>query len=438
MTGIRERFIEEAIWHGTLDGAERILAEHPELRSADIHIAAILGDEAAVRRFIAADPASVHLKSPPYGGDGLNYLGLSRYLRLDTSRTEAFERTAAALLDAGADPNTGFMLNGELETVGYGVAGVAHNARLTRLLIDRGADPNDVEVVYHSPETSELDHLKVIVETGRLTPESLALMLVRKHDWHHDDGVKYLLEAGADPNYTHAGGWNPLHHALARDNSIEIFELLMEHGANPLIEVNGMTGITRAAREGRSDVLDLFRRRGHPVQLTGVDRLIHACAVGDLGACRTIAREEPVLREELRQMGGNLLARFAGTCNTGGVVALLEMGIPPDAPFTEGDGYWDEPSGTLPIHIAAWRCCTPVLKVLIERGSPVDAPDPKGRTPFELCVKACTESYWTEYCSPEAMEALLDAGAKPGRVTPPTGHRDVDAVLAKRGHGSGR
>jgi len=76
-------FIEAAIWHGTLDQAETILAAHPEIASTSIHAAAILGDDAAVRRLIATDPKNATNKGEPYGGDALVYLCLSNYLRLD-------------------------------------------------------------------------------------------------------------------------------------------------------------------------------------------------------------------------------------------------------------------------------------------------------------------------------------------------------------------
>lgn len=59
-------------------------------------------------------------RSLPYDGDALNYLGLSKSLRLDPSRSDAFIRTATVLLDAGADPNTGFWNKGEFETALYG------------------------------------------------------------------------------------------------------------------------------------------------------------------------------------------------------------------------------------------------------------------------------------------------------------------------------
>ena len=41
----------------------------------------------------------------------------------------------------------------EFESVLYAAAGVAFHAGLTRLLLERGANPNDGETPYHSPES---------------------------------------------------------------------------------------------------------------------------------------------------------------------------------------------------------------------------------------------------------------------------------------------
>src|SRR5689334_10884256 len=218
----RVEFIREAIWHGGLKRAEEILAAHPELANSDIHTAAITGDDEAVSRFIKADPRCVHAKSPPFDGNALNYLGLSKYLRLKPERSDAFVRAATALLDAGADVNTGFWWNGERETAFYGVAGVAHHGPLTKLFVARGADVNDDEVCYHSPETGDLDAMKAIVETGLVTAENLCLMLIRKLDRHDEPGVRYLLEHGANPQAHRSKGWAPLHHALERCNDTAI------------------------------------------------------------------------------------------------------------------------------------------------------------------------------------------------------------------------
>src|SRR6059036_3749501 len=150
MSDPRAAFIEAAVWHGTLERAAAILAAHPEVASSDIHSAAVLGDDAAVRRFLERDPGNATMKGGPRGWDALTHLCFSRYLRLDPARSDGFVRAATALLDAGADPNTGwdepnyppYLMR---ETAIYGAAAVARHAGLTRLLLDRGADPNDAE-----------------------------------------------------------------------------------------------------------------------------------------------------------------------------------------------------------------------------------------------------------------------------------------------------
>ena len=427
----RTAFIRAATWHGPLDPAEAILAAHPELKSRDIHVAAILGDDAAVRRFIARDPSSVTAKSPPYDGDALNYLGLSKYLRLDRSRTDAFVRAATALLDAGADPNTGFWTKGrfpERETALYGAAGVAHHPEMTRLLLARGADPNDEEVVYHSPESRDLDAMKLVVETGRVTPENLSLMLVRKHDWHDYEGAKYLIEHGADPNYNRKRGWHPLNHAIKRDNSLAMIELLLDHHADATTAEKGVSPVQLAARRGRGDILTAFARRGIPLTLAGADRLIAACATNNTAQIRELTTGDPQLVAQILADGGKLLAEFTGTWNTDGVRNLLDLGVPVTARY-EGDGYFDlEPESTA-LHAAAWKLRADLVQLLLERGAEVDAKDGKGRTPLLLAVKGCVSSYWTERRTPEPARLLLQAGASKTGIQVPTGYEALDILL---------
>ena len=414
MSDVRAAFITAAVWHGTLDEAEALLAKHPELRAGDIHTAAILGDDRAVRRFLAEDPSRATAKSPPYGGDALTYLSMSNYLRLDPARTPGFLRAAEALLDAGADPNAGFWETGQHashETPLYGAAGVAHNVELTRLLLARGADPNDDEAVYHSPETYDNAAMKLLVETGKLTPEYLSMMLIRKHDWHDYDGVKYLLERGVDPNFQRGRGWIAIHHAIARNNSLAIIELLLDYGADPTVRKDGATAIERATRKGRGDLLALFARRGFSVELTGVDRLIAACATDDGTAVREINARAPELVRELLAQGPTLLAEFAGTWNTAGVRHLLDLGVPVDARYT-GDGYFDLAKDTTALHVAAWQSRADLVQLLIERGADVNAMDDKGRTPLVLAHKARVDSYWRERATPEPERLLRAAGAR--------------------------
>jgi ankyrin repeat protein len=423
---------------GTLENAEAILAAHPEIAKSDIHAAAILGDEIAVRQILKHDRRSATAKGGPYGWDALTHLCFSRYLRLDRERSAGFVRAATALLDAGASAKTGFwemdhQPKPEWESVLYGAAGVAHDAGLTRLLLDRGADPNDEETPYHAPETYDNDALKVLVESGKLSEESLATMLLRKADWHDDEGMKYLLERGADPNRMTRWHYTALHQAVLRDNGIEKIEMLLEHGADPLLKnlLDGRPATLIAARRGRGDVLEAFERRGIRLQFEGVERLIAACARNDGKAVTSIRAGEQHLVRELLAEGGTLLAEFSGTGNTRGVRHLLDLGVNVGALYEKGDAYFDIAPKSTALHVAAWHAWPSTAGLLIERGAAIDVLDGKGRTPLALAVRACVDSYWTHRRSPESVERLLRAGASVSGVEYPCGYAEVDELLRR-------
>jgi ankyrin repeat protein len=419
---------------GTLERAEAILAAFPDVARSDVHTAAMLGDEAGVRRFLEIDAGNATAKGGPRGWDALTHLCFSRYLRLDPSRSKGFVAAATALLDAGASANTGFHEMGhqshpEFESAIYGAAGVAHNAELTRLLLERGADPTDDETPYHTPETYDNDAMKVLVESGRLSDDSLTTLLLRKHDWHDYDGIKWLLERGADPNRVSRWHRTPFQQAVQRDNSLDIIEISLDHGADPTLVVNGRSGLAIAVRRGRGDVLELLERRGATIELQRVDQLLAVCAKNDAAGVRALANREPQLVREVVAQGGTLLAEFAGVGNTDGVRHLLDLGVDVKALFKEGDGYWDVAKDSMALHVAAWRARHETVRFLIERGAPVDAPDGKGRTPLALAVRACVDSYWAHRRSPDSVRALLGAGASVAGIHVPSGYALVDELL---------
>jgi hypothetical protein len=432
----RGAFIEASVWHGSLERAEAILSAHPEIASSDIHTAALLGDDVAVRRFIAVDPANATVKGGPLGWDALTYLCFSKYLRLDAARTDGFVRAATALLDAGANANTGFwepdhQPEPEWESALYGVAGVAHHAQVTRLLLERGADPNDEETPYHAPETYDNAAVEALVQSGKLSNDSLATMLLRKADWHDTEGIDFLLKAGADPNRMSRWGYTALHQALRRDNALRNIELMLDHGADPTLpnRNDGRSAVSIAVRRGRRDVLDALERRGIPIEVRGVEALIAACARNDTARVVAIGEQEKQLVDELLGDGGTLLAEFAGTANTDGIRSLLALGVNVGSLYTEGDPYFDIAKNSTALHVAAWRAWHGTVRFLIENVAPIDVPDGKGRTPLALAVRACVHSYWTYRRSPESVQALLNAGASVEGVEYPCGYDAVDDLL---------
>ena len=386
-----------------------------------------------MRRFLDLDAGNATAKDGPRRWDALTHLCFSRYLRLDRARSAGFVSAAEALLEAGASANTGFYSTDhdppEFESVLYGAAGVAHHPGVTRVLLERGADPNDGEVVYHTPETYDNGVLTLLLDTGKLTADSLATLLLRKHDWHDGDGVKLLLERGADPNRTTRWGFSALHQALRRDNDLQIIELLLDRGADPNLPAHGRSATAMAAREGRGDVLDLFARRGRPIALEGVDRLLAACARHDASQVHALVAREPELAQQISAQAGKLLGEFAGVGNTEGVRHLLDLGADVAAVDEEGDGYWGIARKSTALHVAAWRARHSTVKLLVERGAPVDVPDGRGRTPLMLAVRACVDSYWSDRRSPESVATLLAAGASVRGVVYPSGYGDVDALL---------
>lgn len=424
---------------GTLEHAEMILARYPQVAASNIYTAAILADESAVRTFLSREPKSAISTGGPHNWDALTHLCFSRYLRLDRTRSEAFVRTARALLDAGASAKTGWyeMIDypnprPTFESALYGAAGVAHHPELTLLLLERGADPNDDETPYHVPE-GDNSVLKILLESRTLNQTSLAVILARKADWHDYEGLRLALQHGAECNALTFFGDNVLHHALRRDNHLKNIELLLDYGADPAQKNtrDGRSAMAMAARRGRGDVLNLFKRRGIRVDLQGFDALMAACACGDRERLKELRACEPQVLEQLKADGATLLTEFAGNGNVEGLHCLLELGVPADALYKEGDTYFDIAKNSTALHVAAWRAWPAAVKELIGRGAPVNALDGKGRSALALAIKACVDSYWINRRSPESVDALLHAGATVTGIEFPSGYEEVDELLGR-------
>jgi ankyrin repeat protein len=111
------------------------------------------------------------------------------------------------------------------------------------------------------------------------------------------------------------------------------------------------------------------------LEVEGVDVLILVgCGINAVAAGHFLAEISTHLVPELRAQGGTLLAEFAGNDNVEGVRMLLDLGVSVDARY-DGDPYFNIAKDSTALHVAAWKAWPRTVKLLIERGAPVNAQD---------------------------------------------------------------
>jgi hypothetical protein len=143
---------------GRVAAAATLLRSRPALSCASIFAAAASGDHQAMADFFDADVGAATRSGGPFDWPPLLYAVYSR-LASDEPGGD-FTAVVRMLLDGGADPNSGFLWDGQVPpftaltgVIGRGEQGGPPHVQqldVLQLLLDAGADPNDGQAVYNA------------------------------------------------------------------------------------------------------------------------------------------------------------------------------------------------------------------------------------------------------------------------------------------------
>ena len=409
--------------------AARMLAARPELAGYNLATAVVLGDVDRVRAALRADPGLVNRTDQATGWTALHAVCASKWNQLDPGRQDGLVAVARLLLDAGADPD-GVVPGGGWRPLRCAVAGTP-NAEIARLLLDRGAVPDDDDL-YLAGFGDDHETLRLLLSGSADISEIARMALAAPISGNDAEGVRLLLEAGADPrryldDADAEGGsdtahpFSVLYAAVRSDCSAEIVDLLLAHGAEP--EAPGPDGRSPhalAVSKGRADLAELLRRYGASDDASDVDRFLAACLIADREAA------EHLLPGDLpAQQRSAAMIRAAETGNTEAMRIMLDLGFPPDA---RGGG-----DGT-PLHAAGYAGSADIARLLLERGADVEARDDRwDSSPLVWAIIGSSERP-TGNKSPDwpaVVEILAGAGASFDGITlgPDDDHPPSPAVV---------
>ena len=237
----------------------------------------------AARAEIADDPWARLVLGRGWDGDPVAPGGPRGWAPLLYVCHSCFASAALAreLLARGADPNAAFENEYGSMSALYGAAGVVHDAELTAVLLEAGADPDDGESLYHSTEAPDTACLRLLLEHGAATAGTNAL--AHAIDGRDPEPVRLLLDAGAAVD---DGAY--LVHAVRRGCGPDVLDLLAAHGA----ELDALGGETwrgdarlrtayqHAVLRGRDDLAEHLAGLGASTEVDDGDRAIGEVAHG--------------------------------------------------------------------------------------------------------------------------------------------------------------
>lgn len=413
---------------------ERLLEREPELSTFDFYSACACGEIEFVRGALARDSELAVRPGGPQSWHALTYVCFSRLWRRDPNRQHGLLSVAKLLLAGGANPNSHYVVDYDgrkhFQTCLYAAAGISNNDALTRLLLEAGADVNELvteearaserpttvsqlgslypmEALYHACEFKSVACLELLLEQ-KPDAVTVSYCLGRALDFRAEAAAQLFLVHGADPSMVVP--WNRhrshLHKAVMQGRTANLVGRMLEAGANPnLPDEDGLSPHQHAVRRGEDELARLLEAFGADrARLTPDDILLGKSIRGAPGPERE-ARANP---------DPDLLVRAARRGDLEEISRLLEAGV--DVNATQ-----DLP----PLHAACYAGQLEAAQLIFSRGASLTQTNAYGGTPLGTCI----------YGSVDCFDEEGGPGACPPDEVPPRGYARLADWLIAQGAG---
>jgi len=367
-----DEFVRSATGDATAR-AFRLLERHPGIGRANLFTELVLGDAGAVEARLKAHPDAANQAGGPQNWEPLLYVCHTCLHRESPDRAAGLVKIARELLRRGANPNAEYHWNWHPElprTVLWGALIAMGHRPLAEVLLDAGANPTDGVSTHIAAGSRNLPALELLHRFGvnvNGIPGGVPPLRYIMRWARNSEGVRWLLEHGADPNLAWAEhGDAPLHVAAERCN-VAMVDLLVSHGADiHQRRSDGRTPHTIATLYGNEEIAEWLLQRGATYELTPFEQFVSACARGDRSRADEMLAEHRGLRSELRTEHHRMLHVPAERGDTKVLETMLACGFDPNIP---------DHDGVTPLHRAAAAGKPEAVRVLLAGGASVNALD---------------------------------------------------------------
>jgi len=424
----------ETLIDAALAGNEAAIAaareRDPVAPQRSIYVAAALADSDAALALLRGDPSLADRPGGRRAWKPLLYLCSSRR-RLDQSDA-ARVLIARRLLemeasvtgrDSGFRSTHGTMLSEDNELFAIeAAAGRSASPELVQVLLSAGANLKETTVaLLQAVRGGNIEVLKLLLaalpsevlwQVGWALQESVVLgnkdmarLLAGRADLPAEAALLEAIRLGRDP---------------------EMLEILLgDNSTSARSRRVAQKAYRHAVRYGHHAAIALLGRLGaDDVSVTAVDRLLGACVNGDDKAMRALLKTSRHIQRFLVDEDHHLLSWAIRNSRHYAVPLLLEAGLDPNVPDTDGE---------TPLHLAVRSGGLGTMDLLIHAAANVDGRNFDAQTPLEIAL-----SMPDPEVRGELTRRLLDLGASPARMSqfrPETGrtHAPIEEELRQGG-----